>query len=177
MLPNSIKIIPEFICPDEEIFLAKKLRQFVVQDEFDPTGLTYFCFREFLETSTEEVDKLLFSISNRIKDQGYCRSVRRHCSIVFYLPGGGCRPHTGRNSVPNLNLSLLSPAVLEFSLGESRVPLLMQPRQLTVTDGDALLVWKHEIPYGKVDAIGGAKFPRGERMVILFREISDGEDI
>lgn len=96
-----------------------------------------------------------------------------------YIPGQGISAHIDANIFGDtiISLSLGSRCMMIFSCeGRENKTLVLQPRSLTIMQGPARRVWKHEIPARKKDAvlINGIEqsWTRDRRVSLTFRFIA-----
>jgi alkylated DNA repair dioxygenase AlkB len=94
--------------------------------------------------------------------------------INEYLPGQGiaahidCRPCFGDVI---FSLSLGSTCLMEFTSGEKRAALLLEPCSVLLLTGEARYHWKHGIPARKTDTYAGKSYPRKRRLSLTFRNV------
>lgn len=105
--------------------------------------------------------------------KGYFPRVPDQVIVNEYEPGQGIAPHVDVSSFDATiaSLSLGSSCVMEFTQGETKIPLLLEPRSLVILSGEARYRWKHSIPARKTDKHGGEVIPRGRRISLTFRNV------
>ncbi len=91
-----------------------------------------------------------------------------------YLPGQGISAHV--DCVPCFSdtiasLSLGSGAVMQFTNGQEKHDIYLEPRSLIILSGPARYEWTHAIPARKSDVIDGFKIERGRRVSLTFRTV------
>jgi alkylated DNA repair dioxygenase AlkB len=91
-----------------------------------------------------------------------------------YLPGQGISAHV--DCVPCFadtiaSLSLGSGAVMQFTTGQEKYDLYLEPRSLVTLSGPARYEWAHAIPARKSDTVNGFKVERGRRISLTFRTV------
>jgi alkylated DNA repair dioxygenase AlkB len=91
-----------------------------------------------------------------------------------YLPGQGISAHV--DCVPCFadtiaSLSLGSRAVMQFTNGQEKHGLYLEPRSLIILSGPARYEWMHAIPARKADVAQGFKIERKRRLSLTFRTI------
>lgn len=91
-----------------------------------------------------------------------------------YLPGQGISAHV--DCVPCFSdtiasLSLGSGAVMQFTNGQEKHDLCLEPRSLIILSGPARYDWTHAIPARKSDVVDGFKIERGRRVSLTFRTV------
>ncbi len=91
-----------------------------------------------------------------------------------YLPGQGISAHV--DCVPCfddtiVSLSLGSGAIMQFTNGQEKYDLYLEPRSLIILSGPARYEWTHAIPARKSDVIDGFKIERGRRISLTFRKV------
>lgn len=91
-----------------------------------------------------------------------------------YLPGQGISAHV--DCVPCFSdtiasLSLGSGAVMQFTNGQEKHDLYLEPRSLIILSGPARYKWTHAIPARKSDMVDGFKIERGRRVSLTFRTV------
>lgn len=91
-----------------------------------------------------------------------------------YLPGQGISAHV--DCVPCFSdtiasLSLGSGAVMQFTNGQEKHDLYLEPRSLIILSGPARYDWTHAIPARKSDVVDGFKIERGRRVSLTFRSV------
>lgn len=91
-----------------------------------------------------------------------------------YLPGQGISAHV--DCVPCFDgtiasLSLGSGAVMQFTNGDRKEEIYLEPRSLVTLSGPARYDWTHGIPARKSDMINGFKTQRGRRISLTFRTV------
>lgn len=91
-----------------------------------------------------------------------------------YLPGQGISAHV--DCVPCFgdtiaSLSLGSGAVMQFTKGQEKHELYLEPRSLIILSGPARYEWTHTIPARKSDVVGGIKMERERRVSLTFRSV------
>lgn len=92
-----------------------------------------------------------------------------------YLPRQGISAHI--DCVPCFSdtitsLSLGSGAIMQFTKGQERHDLYLEPRSLIVLSGKARYRWTHAIPARKSDIVNGFKIERGRRISLTFRKVT-----
>jgi alkylated DNA repair dioxygenase AlkB len=91
-----------------------------------------------------------------------------------YLPGQGISAHV--DCVPCFDdtiasLSLGSGAVMQFTKGQEKHDLYLEPRSLIILSGPARYEWTHAIPSRKSDVVDGFKIERERRVSLTFRTV------
>jgi alkylated DNA repair dioxygenase AlkB len=91
--------------------------------------------------------------------------------INEYEAGQGIAPHIDLPFVFGgviASLSLGSPAVMEFTKGSSKIPIILPQRSLLAMQKEARYEWKHSIPARKSDN----GIPRLRRISLTFRNVA-----
>ncbi|MEZ5814307.1 MAG: alpha-ketoglutarate-dependent dioxygenase AlkB [Alphaproteobacteria bacterium] len=91
-----------------------------------------------------------------------------------YLPGQGISAHI--DCVPCFSdtiasLSLGSGVIMQFTNGQEKHDLYLEPRSLIILSGEARYKWTHAILARKSDVVGGFKIERGRRVSLTFRSV------
>ncbi len=91
-----------------------------------------------------------------------------------YLPGQGISAHV--DCVPCFSdtiasLSLGSGAVMQFTNGQEKHDLYLEPRSLIILSGPVRYEWTHAIPARKSDVVDGFKIERIRRISLTFRTV------
>lgn len=91
-----------------------------------------------------------------------------------YQPGQGISAHV--DCVPCFDntiasLSLGSGATMQFTKGNERQEIYLEPRSLIILSGSARYEWQHAIPARKTDVVNGFKIDRKRRLSLTFRTI------
>lgn len=94
--------------------------------------------------------------------------------INEYLPGQGIAAHV--DCVPCFgdmiaSLSLGSSAVMQFTMGNEKKEIYLEPCSLITLSGKARYEWTHAIPARKTDVINGFRIERNKRISLTFRNI------
>ena len=61
--------------------------------------------------------------------------------------------------------------MLDFTNGEQKQSLYLEPQSLAVLSGDARYKWQHGIAARKSDKLHGMNLPRGRRISLTFRTV------
>lgn len=91
-----------------------------------------------------------------------------------YEPGQGISAHV--DCVPCfgdmiVSLSLGSGAVMQFTNGQEKHDLYLEPRSLVILSEEARYEWTHAIPARKSDMVNGFKLQRERRISLTFRSV------
>lgn len=91
-----------------------------------------------------------------------------------YQPGQGISAHI--DCVPCFgdtiaSLSLGSGATMQFTKGNEKQEIYLEPRSLIVLSGPARYDWTHAIPVRKSDSVDGFKIERSRRVSLTFRTV------
>lgn len=91
-----------------------------------------------------------------------------------YEPGQGISAHV--DCVPCFDdviasLSLGSGATMQFTKGNEKQEIYLEPRSLIILSGPARYEWQHAIPARKSDMVSGFKIERGRRVSLTFRTV------
>ncbi len=111
-------------------------------------------------------------LAQRLVDQSIFKQKPDQVIVNEYLPGQGISAHI--DCVPCFgeviaSLSLGVGAVMEFTKGQEKQALYLQPCSVTVLSGPARYEWTHAIPARKSDTVNGIKLHRGRRVSLTFR--------
>jgi len=90
-----------------------------------------------------------------------------------YMAGQGISAHSDSLAFGGVvaSLSLGSGCVMDFSNGERKELLYLEPQSLVVLSGDARYQWQHAIAARKSDKICGVNVKRGRRVSVTFRTV------
>lgn len=128
------------------------------------------------ESYLGSLPKWLLPYCDRLHNEGLFPQLPDQVIINEYQPGQGIAPHI--DCVPCFaetiaSLSLDSTCVMDFTHAKTQeaIPILLEPRSLTVLSGDARYRWQHAIPHRKTDRHNGQIFPRGRRLSLTFRKV------
>lgn len=91
-----------------------------------------------------------------------------------YQPGQGISAHV--DCVPCFDdtiasLSLGSGATMQFTKGNEKQEIYLEPRSLIILSGPARYEWQHAIPARKTDVVRGFKIERKRRLSLTFRTV------
>ncbi len=91
-----------------------------------------------------------------------------------YQPGQGISAHV--DCVPCFDdtiasLSLDSGAMMQFTNGNEKQEIYMEPRSLVILSGPTRYEWRHAIPARKTDVVNGFKIERHRRISLTFRTV------
>lgn len=117
----------------------------------------------------------LVPIPEKLYKGGYFQRKPEQVIINEYEPGQGISAHTDVVSAFGetvASLSLGSGCAMQFSNGDIKHDIYLEPRSLIVMSGDARYKWKHAIPARKSDIVNGMKLPRTRRASLTFRTVN-----
>lgn len=91
-----------------------------------------------------------------------------------YLPGQGISAHV--DCVPCFSdmiasLTLGSGTIMQFTNGNRKEEIYLEPRSLATLSGPARYEWAHAIPARKSDTVNGFKVQRTRRISLTFRSV------
>jgi len=113
-------------------------------------------------------------LAQKVQSRNLFKAIPDQAIINEYLPGQSISAHI--DCVPCFDdviasLSLGSPAVMQFSRGNEKQEIYLEPRSLIVLSGPARYEWQHAIPARKSDIINGVKTERARRISLTFRNV------
>lgn len=113
-------------------------------------------------------------LAQKLQTEHLFRTLPDQTIVNEYLPGQGISAHI--DCVPCFDdviasLSLVSPAIMQFSKGNEKQEIYLEPGSLVVLSGPARYEWQHAIPARKTDILNGFKIERGRRLSLTFRTV------
>jgi alkylated DNA repair dioxygenase AlkB len=131
--------------------------------------------RNIAPVAVEALPGWALQLARRFVSEGRIDQVPDQVTINEYFPGQGIAAHSDYLHFGGtvLDLSLLSPCVMEFLKGRSRIPLALEPRSLLTLRGESRYDWEHRIPARKADVFEGRKWARERRVSVTFRRLRD----
>ncbi len=116
----------------------------------------------------------LESIAKRLYTEGVFRDIPDQVIVNEYENGQGISPHIDCEPCFEdtiVSISLNSAAIMEFSKGTLRVPILLEPRSIIILKGESRFDWTHSIPVRKSDRYEGLTYLRKRRVSLTFRKV------
>jgi alkylated DNA repair dioxygenase AlkB len=113
-------------------------------------------------------------MADRLHHEGWFPTTPDQLIVNEYQPGQGISRHV--DCVPCFHhtvasISLGSTCVIELARGETKVPLLLQPRSILILQDEARYRWTHAVPGRKKDMVDGRTLLRGRRVSLTFRKV------
>jgi alkylated DNA repair dioxygenase AlkB len=123
-----------------------------------------------------ELPTWLSGCARALADQGFFSRAPDQVIINEYLPGQGIAPHIDRTTCFDGTIAILSLGsgiTMDF-LKEGAVETQshrLQPRSLTILQGEARYRWRHGIAPRKADMVDDVKILRERRVSVTFRKV------
>lgn len=113
-------------------------------------------------------------LAQKLCGEHLCQTAPDQVIVNEYMPGQGISAHV--DCVPCFDdviasLSLGSPAIMQFSKGNEKQEIYLEPRSLIILSGSARYEWQHAIPARKTDIVNGFKIERNRRLSLTFRTV------
>lgn len=110
----------------------------------------------------------------KLHSEGYFSQIPNQVIVNEYLPGQGIASHT--DCIPCFgetiaSISLGSSCQMDFTRGDRKTSLYLEPCSLLILSGDARYQWKHGIAARKSDKVDGTIMPRARRISLTFRSV------
>lgn len=116
----------------------------------------------------------LSAIAKRLYDEGIFKEIPDQVIVNEYEAGQGITPHIDCEPCFEdtiVSLSLLSSVYMDFSKGDEKIPLWLEPRSIIVLKDESRYDWKHGIASKKSDNHNGEKMVRERRISLTFRKV------
>ncbi|XP_063979786.1 alkylated DNA repair protein alkB homolog 8 isoform X2 [Diachasmimorpha longicaudata] len=189
-LPPGLKIIEDFITPEQETFLLENIdwNEEDSSSELKHRKVKHFGFKfRYDSNQVDPNDPIIpipedFRFLQKLFERHDCgQFVYDQLTINRYSPGQGIPPHIDTHSVfedPILSLSLGSLCVMDFKRCEKKISILLRPRSLVVMSGESRYAWTHGIRPRHSDIVAGdngiTTRQRGTRISFTFRKVKNG---
>jgi alkylated DNA repair dioxygenase AlkB len=114
----------------------------------------------------------LNSLAKRLYTEGSFQNMPDQVIINEYESGQGISPHIDCQPCFEdtiVSLSLHSAAIMEFTKGNVKIPILLEPRSAVILKGESRYDWTHGIAARKSDKYKGVVFQRKRRVSLTFR--------
>ena len=170
----GLQYLPNFITPNEELTLIEVIdRQQWLHDL--KRRVQHYGYKYDYKERVVKPDSYLGPLPDWLMPVSQKLPFKPDQAIVNeYQPGQGISAHV--DCVPCFDemiasLSLGSGAVMQFTNGQEKHDLFLEPRSLIMLSGPARYEWTHAIPARKSDVVGGFKIERGRRVSLTFRSV------
>lgn len=174
---------PDYVTEQEQAALVAQIEQQPwitdLKRRVQHYGYRYNYSRRTLDPSMYlgPLPEWITPLAQRLQDDGWMEQLPNQLIINEYAPGQGISAHIDcvlcfGNTI--VSVSLLSACVMLFANtadAQQHIPVLLEPRSLTVMQGDARYTWKHSIAARKSDDYHGRRFQRGQRISLTFRNV------
>lgn len=176
----GLTYIPDFITRDEENALTAAIDAQPWLNDLKRRVQHYGYKYDYKARSVTKESRLgplpdwIQPLAQKLQTGHLFRNAPDQAIVNEYLPGQGISAHI--DCVPCFDdviasLSLGSPAVMQFSKGNEKQEIYLEPRSLIVLTGPARYEWQHAIPARKTDIVNGFKIERGRRLSLTFRTV------
>lgn len=169
---NGLKIIENFITPEEEQQLLEQINQEDWNNSLSRRtqhyGYEYSYSVKNQATKTKDIPKWMNSILKRIEQE--TNFAFNQVIINEYQPGQGIANHIDSPTLFDeiiVSLSLGSDIVMDFTKDDCKIEKLLKRDSIFILSNDARYGWKHGIAKRKND--NGVK--RGIRVSLTFRKM------
>ncbi|MCB1532300.1 MAG: alpha-ketoglutarate-dependent dioxygenase AlkB [Alphaproteobacteria bacterium] len=174
--PNipGLQYLPDFITAEEERALVKIINQQPWLNDLK-RRVQHYGYKYDYKARAVTADSYLGPLPDWLMPVAQKLPFKPNQAIVNeYLPGQGISAHV--DCVPCFSdtiasLSLGSGAVMQFTNGQERHDLYLDPRSLIILSGPARYEWAHAIPARKSDVVDGFKIERIRRISLTFRTV------
>ncbi|MCB9994860.1 MAG: alpha-ketoglutarate-dependent dioxygenase AlkB [Rhodospirillales bacterium] len=170
----GLQYLPDFITEDEEKALVEDIDQRPWLNDLK-RRVQHYGYKYDYKARTVTDDSYLGPLPGWLMPITQKLSFKPDQTIVNeYFPGQGISAHV--DCVPCFgdtiaSLSLGSGAVMQFTNGQEKHDLYLEPRSLIILSGPARYEWTHAIPTRKSDVVDGLKIERGRRISLTFRTV------
>src|SRR5262249_14132212 len=177
---------PDYVTEQEEAALVAQIEQQPwitdLKRRVQHYGYRYNYSRRTLDPSMYlgPLPDWITPLAQRLQEDQWMETLPNQLIINDYAPGQGISAHI--DCIPCfgstiISVSLLSPYVMLFANTAPtadalhHIPVLLEPRSLTIMQGEARYSWKHSIAARKSDDYLGHRFQRGRRISLTFRNV------
>ncbi len=170
----GLQYLPDFIAADEEQALIEAIDQQTWLSDFK-RRVQHYGYKYDYKARAVTADSYLGTLPEWIAPVALKLPFKPDQAIVNeYLPGQGISAHI--DCVPCFDdmiasLSLGSGTVMQFTNGQEKHDLYLEPCSLIILSGPARYKWAHAIPARKSDVVDGFKIERGRRISLTFRNV------
>ena len=171
---SGLNYLPDFIPPEQEqVLLAEIDRQPWLNDL--KRRVQHYGYKYDYKARNVAADSYLGPLPDWLEPVTRKLDFKPNQAIVNeYLPGQGISAHI--DCVPCFgekiaSLTLGSGAVMQFSKGNQKQALYLEPCSLITLSGPARYEWQHAIPARKSDVVDGFKIERTRRVSLTFRTV------
>ncbi len=152
-LPSGLTLVPDFIDPESErnviawidqqpwnTSLKRRTQHYGYEYNYSGRGRAPL-------VSTTPISGPLLAIAEHLKDV-FSGVMPSQCIVNEYTRDQGISAHTDSPVFGPviMSISLLSPTVMTFTRGESKILVDLPPRSALIMSGEARSEWRHEIP-------------------------------
>lgn len=170
----DLQYLPDFITAKEELALIEAIDQQPWLNDLK-RRVQHYGYKYDYKARAVAADSYLGPLPDWIDPVAQKLPFKPHQAIVNeYMPGQGISAHV--DCVPCFgdtiaSLSLGSGAAMQFTNGQERHDLYIEPRSLIILSGEARYKWMHAIPARKLDVVDGFKIERVRRISLTFRKV------
>ncbi|MCB1562704.1 MAG: alpha-ketoglutarate-dependent dioxygenase AlkB [Alphaproteobacteria bacterium] len=171
---SGLQHVPDFITEDEEQALMEAIDHQPWLSDLK-RRVQHYGYKYDYKARAVADDSYLGPLPEWIEDIASRLSFKPDQAIVNeYLSGQGISAHV--DCVPCFgdtiaSLSLGSGATMQFTNGQEKHDLYLEPRSLVILSGPARHDWTHAIPARKSDMVNGFKVERHRRVSLAFRTV------
>ncbi len=180
--PNipGLSYIPDFITQDEESALIAKIDEQPWLNDLKRRVQHYGYKYDYKARAVNDdaylgpLPEWLLPLCQKPHKEQIFAALPDQVIVNEYLPGQGISTHV--DCVPCFgdtiaSLSLGSGAIMQFTKGNEKQEIYLEPRSLIALSGPARYEWQHAIPARKTDAVNGFKIERNRRLSLTFRNV------
>jgi alkylated DNA repair dioxygenase AlkB len=172
---SGLRCVQDFITEDEEQALMEVIDHQPWLNDLK-RRVQHYGYKYDYKARAVTDDAYLGSLPDWITPVAQKLSFKPDQTIVNeYLPGQGISAHV--DCVPCFgdtiaSLSLGFGAMMQFTNGDRKEEIYLEPRSLITLSGSARHDWTHAIPARKSDTVNGCKVERRRRISLTFRKVS-----
>jgi len=177
--PNGLKLITEFITPEEETLLIKKIDEQKwdtrLKRRTQHYGWEYSYTKGPLEKA-EPIPSWINFVTQKMIDLKYINEHPDQLIINEYMPGQGIGEHKDSTQFEEtiISVSLASTCLFQFLKGynsDITYDVFLQPRTMVIMKDESRYLWTHHIPARKIDIIDNHRKKRERRVSLTFRYV------